>query len=256
MRSQLGNTALIWAASEGRLDCLQSLLTAGSRVDSCNSVRSRTQSFALSKLTPMTPVTQSGRTALHWAISNGRDDVLNALLANGASIELTDEVQCELFVLKERSLTHSRCSCAQRDYTALLVAAECGNTYALHKLRAHGANPRAVTDEGHDALLLAAIGGHEACLADLLEWGRPPKVRQYEKPWSMNANAAPDAPKPERMDVPSMRGQSLVVCCLVGETILLVSCLELRRLETLRSSKRQQVVTRDVCNSCWQRMSK
>lgn len=35
---------------------------------------------------------QSGRTALHWAISNGRDDVVNVLLANGADIERRDEV--------------------------------------------------------------------------------------------------------------------------------------------------------------------
>ncbi len=36
---------------------------------------------------------QSGRTALHWAISNGRDDVMNVLLANAADCEMCDEVQ-------------------------------------------------------------------------------------------------------------------------------------------------------------------
>ena len=100
----------------------------------------------------------------------------------------------------------------QRDNTAILVAAECGNTYAMHKLRSHGADPRAVNEEGHDVVILAALGGHSALLADLLEWGKPPKVRQYAKPWTMNSNDRhPNAPVAERMDVPSLRCISLVV---------------------------------------------
>ncbi len=108
---------------------------------------------------------------------------------------------------------------SQRGYNALLVAAECGNTYALHKLRAHNVDPRVVTDEGHDILLLASIGGHEALLADVLDWGKPPKVRQYEKPWTLNLSGAQEGPPPERMDVPSLKGQSLVV-----RRVLLLFC--------------------------------
>ena len=94
---QLGNTALVWAASEGRLDCLEALLEANAKVDTRNSVRG----MPFDPLREPWPhcragaLPQSGRTALHWAISNGRDDIVNVLLANGANVELRDNVRID-----------------------------------------------------------------------------------------------------------------------------------------------------------------
>lgn len=129
----------------------------------------------------------------------------------------------------------------QNDNTAILVAAECGNTYALHKLRSHGANPRALNLHGHDVVILAAIGGHEAFLADVLDWGKPPKLRQYAKPWTKNSRCGtvvldmparrsphallgcacsdrtPVVVHTERLDVPSLKVKSIVT----GNTALI-----------------------------------
>ena len=64
-----GASALLWAAEKGHNDCLNSLLTAGARLDAKN---------------------RNGKTALLWAAEKGHTDCLNSLLAAGADVHAED----------------------------------------------------------------------------------------------------------------------------------------------------------------------
>lgn len=120
-RDPLGNTALILAAGGGAAsDACALALMPGSEIDARNDM---------------------GWSALMWAAFSGRLAVAEGLIARGAFIELRDK--------RGRGALHHAAEAGEDD------SVECARA-----LRACGADPNAVDDDGVTPLMVAAMGGN------------------------------------------------------------------------------------------------
>ena len=113
-----------------------------------------------------------GMSALHWAASNGRPDVIDVLLYAGANPEATTRLG---------------------GYTALHLASRAGQSGAVQRLLEGGANALARTGTGVTALHYAAAAGRPDAVAALLAHGaevdgRAAKTEQTPLMWATAYN--------------------------------------------------------------------
>ena len=157
-----GTTALHWAAHHDHLDIARQLLDAGAPVDATN--RYDVTPLALASLNGSTPMitrlleadadpnraNPEGETPLMTAARTGNGDAIDALLAQGATVDAVE---------------------AWRGQTALMWAAAQNQAAAVERLLAAGADPNARSARGFTPVLFAAREGHIELLAPLVRAG-------------------------------------------------------------------------------------
>lgn len=139
---------------------------------------------------------RKGRTALHWAVAEGRDDAANRLLAAGASSSTLDS--------QERGPLHAAVSREALEWIApllaagadidggtpppIVLAAEAGAGDAVQALLDAGASVDALGVSGATPLITAARRGHVDVVRQLLRAGaNPAHVDGYGRTASMVA---------------------------------------------------------------------
>jgi ankyrin repeat protein len=156
-------TALLLAASQNRADLIRVLAKHGADLEARD------------------PAT--GYTALAVAVRNEATDAVQELLDRGANKEAQVPTTgwTPLFIAIKHGHAESfellikahaqinACSKPQSDWVPLIAAAYYGEAVLLRRLLDAGANKRAVTDDGENALHKAAYEGHLECAKVLLE---------------------------------------------------------------------------------------
>ena len=161
---ELGRTALHFACQEGKLDCVEMLLDAGSAINVCDDDDWTPLVFAafcgqreiLSRLLQRGAVIDAkskklGRTALHFACDEGKLDCVEMLLDAGSAINVCDD---------------------DDDWTPLILATFCGQKEVLSLLLKGGALINAKSKKlGRTALHFACQKGKLDCVEMLLDAG-------------------------------------------------------------------------------------
>lgn len=184
-KNYYGDTALHFAATNGKSDVVQLLLKSGAQIEATNGSGATALHHAamngendvvqllLKNGAKIEAMNRSGATALHHAAGNGRHDIVQKLLKKGAQIKAID---CD-----KGTALHHPTRCGEADIVQLLLesganieATDCngntpmhhavlGNTYLIVKsLLESGANLDALNKQGSSALYLAReIGAFE-----------------------------------------------------------------------------------------------
>ncbi|GLH09916.1 Ankyrin repeat and KH domain-containing protein mask [Gryllus bimaculatus] len=163
-----GDTALHCAARGGHLGCIMLLLAvAKNLVISANKQRQTPLMLAaanghvasvqlLLHQGKAWTNRQGGSKALKQAVTDKRDDVLQALLEGGVNANAED---------------------GSSGPNPLQLAASSGHVSSLQLLLEHGADIGQINGEGQTALHKAALNGHSECIAALLAAGANPLVK-------------------------------------------------------------------------------
>jgi ankyrin repeat protein len=156
----LSGTALINAARSGRLVCLESLIAAGADVHAAHG---------------------DGSTALVWAASDGSSDCVRALIAAGVNVNADGNMGNTALLAASRSsvdcvealISAGANVNAQGNFgnTPLIYAARFGQLKCVKALIAAGADLNMKDVDGRTALTWASKGGHKDCLEALISAG-------------------------------------------------------------------------------------
>jgi ankyrin repeat protein len=129
-----------------------------------------------------------GMTALHWAVQRRDLPIIDALLAAGAKVDITNRVGLKPFYLAAQNgdaAAIARLLAAGEDANAVLTAegetvlmltAQTGNPEAVKLLLDRGADPNVQQFRGQTALMWAAAEGHADVVALLLARGADPSL--------------------------------------------------------------------------------
>ena len=166
-----GETLLMTAARTGNADVVGQLLAAGADVDAA------TQEGA-----------HGAQTALMWAVAQGHSAVVEVLLAHGADVNARSTTFTET-VKTISTYANYGLQCVPRDecyitemqsggFTPLLFAARVGDLASARLLVAAGADVNEAAPDGAGPLAVAALSGHGAICAFLLEHGADPNAAE------------------------------------------------------------------------------
>jgi ankyrin repeat protein len=157
-----GVTPLMEAARAGSVDAVRLLLAHGAQVNAREPAR--------------------GQTALMWAVSRQRPEIVKVLLENHADVQARTEAR-PVMVMLDRGPRRAVKTSAQdaREIqaggsTALILAAQNGDTASARLLLAAGANPNDVAADGKSALVTAAFSGNTDVARLLLTSGADPNT--------------------------------------------------------------------------------
>ncbi len=164
-----GETPLMTAARTGNADLVGRLLAAGADVDAA------TEAGAY-----------GAQTALMWAVAQRHPAVVEVLLAHGADVHARSTTFTET-VKTIPTYANYGLQCVPREecyitevqsggFTPLLFAARVGDLTSARLLVAAGADVDETTPDGASALALAALSGHGAVGAFLLDHGADPNA--------------------------------------------------------------------------------
>ncbi len=164
-----GETPLMTAARAGNANVVGQLLAAGAEVDAA------TEAGAY-----------GAQTALMWAVAQGHPAAVEVLLAHGADVHARSTTFTET-VKTVSTYANYGLQCVPRDecyitevqsggFTPLLFAARVGDLASARLLAAAGADVNEVTPDGASALAVAALSGHGAVGAFLLDHGADPNA--------------------------------------------------------------------------------
>ena len=166
-----GETPLMTAARSGNADVVGRLLASGADVDAA------TEEGAY-----------GAQTALMWAVAQTHAAVVEVLLAHGADVDLRSTVFTET-VKSTPTRSNYGLQCVPRDecyigevesggFSPLLFAARVGDLASARLLVAAGADVNEAAPDGASALALAALSGHGAVGAFLLDHGADPNAAE------------------------------------------------------------------------------
>ncbi len=164
-----GETPLMTAARTGNADVVGQLLAAGADVDAA------TEDGAY-----------GAQTALMWAVAQKHPAVVEVLLAHGADVRARSTTFTET-VKTIPTYANYGLQCVPRDecyitdvrsggFTPLLFAARVGDLASARLLAAAGADVNEAAPDGASALAIAALSGHGAVGAFLLDRGADPNA--------------------------------------------------------------------------------
>ena len=164
-----GETLLMTASRAGNADLVGRLLDAGAEVDAATAAGAYGE-----------------QTALMWAVAQGHAAVVEVLLAHGADVGTRSTVFTET-VKTIPTYANYGLQCVPREecyitevqsggFSPLLFAARGGELASARLLVAAGADVNATTPDGAGALAIAALSGHGAVGAFLLESGADPNA--------------------------------------------------------------------------------
>ena len=171
MALHFGETPLMTAARSGNADVVGQLLANGAEVDAA------TEAGAYGE-----------QTALMWAIAQQHAAVVEVLLAHGADVHARSTVFTETIKTTPTYANYGRL-CVPRDecyitevesggFTPLLFAARVGHVASARLLVAAGADVNETAPDGASALAVAALSGHGAVGAFLLDQGADPSAAE------------------------------------------------------------------------------
>ena len=169
MALPFGETPLMTAARTGDVDVVGLLLAAGADVDAATA-----------------PGAYGAQTALMWAVAQRHAAVVEVLLAHGADVHARSTTFTET-VKTVSTYANYGLQCVPRDecyitevrsggFTPLLFAARVGGAASARLLLAAGADVNETTPDGAGALAVAALSGHGAVGALLLDHGADPNA--------------------------------------------------------------------------------
>lgn len=164
-----GETPLMTAARTGNADVVGQLLAKGAAVDAA------TEEGAY-----------GAQTALMWAVSERHPAVVEVLLSHGADVHARSTTFTET-VKTISTYANYGLQCVPREecyitevqsggFTPLLFAARVGDLASARLLVAAGADVNETTPDGASALAIAALSGHRAVGAFLLDSGADPNA--------------------------------------------------------------------------------
>lgn len=162
--SETGVTPLMEAARTGNVAAAQALLTHRANVNAVEATKSQT--------------------ALMWAVSQRHPDIVRVLIENGANVHARTLVRSARVMVdmgegRGRGVKTSKELARQIETggnTALLFAAQVGDTTSAAILLAAGANLNDASADGNSVLGTAALTGHTAFAIAMLEKGANPNV--------------------------------------------------------------------------------
>lgn len=168
-RLPFGETPLMTAARAGSADVVGRLLNAGADVDAATAEGA-----------------YGAQTALMWAVAQKHAPVVEVLLAHGADVRARSTTFTET-VKTIPTYANYGLQCVPRDecyitevpsggFTPLLFAARVGDAASARLLAAAGADVNEAAPDGAGALAIAALGGHGAVAALLLDLGADPNA--------------------------------------------------------------------------------
>ena len=171
MALPFGETPLMTAARAGNADAVGRLLAAGADVDAAT----REGAYG-------------AQTALMWAVAQKHPAVVEVLLAHGADVNARSTTFTET-VKTISTYANYGLQCVPRDecyitevpsggFTPLLFAARVGDLASARLLVAAGADVNEAAPDGAGALALAALSGHGAVGALLLDHGADPNAAE------------------------------------------------------------------------------
>ncbi|GAB3678336.1 ankyrin repeat domain-containing protein [Salinisphaera aquimarina] len=168
LRTRRGQTPLILAAENGRLDIVRRLIQADAQLEARDG--------------------RNGFTALHWAAERYRPAIARALIAAGAAVNAenkwnqtplwqaswqADQGNTEIaHILVSGGADIHRAD--EHGNTPLLMAARAGHRPMVDYLLTLGADIEARNDHGRTPLYQAVAGGHADCVRLLLARGADP----------------------------------------------------------------------------------
>ena len=166
-----GETPLMTAARAGAADAVRQLLSAGADVDAA------TEAGAY-----------GAQTALMWAVAQAHPAVVEVLLAHGADVHARSTTFTET-VKTIPTYANYGLQCVPRyecyitevrsgGFTPLLFAARVGDLASARLLVAAGADVNDAAPDGASALAVAALSGHGAVGAFLLDRGADPNAAE------------------------------------------------------------------------------
>ena len=166
-----GETPLMTAARAGNADAVGQLLSAGADVDAATEAG-----------------THGAQTALMWAVAQAHPAVVEVLLAHGADVHARSTTFTET-VKTIPTYANYGLQCVPRDecyitdvrsggFTPLLFAARVGDLASARLLAAAGADVNEAAPDGASALAVAALSGHGAVAAFLLDRGADPNAAE------------------------------------------------------------------------------
>ena len=166
-----GETPLMTAARSGNADVVGQLLASGAEVDAA------TEAGAYGE-----------QTALMWAVAQQHPAVVEALLAHGADVHARSTVFTET-VKTIPTYANYGLQCMPRDecyitevesggFTPLLFAARVGDLVSARLLLAAGADVNETAPDGASVLAVAALSGHGALGAFLLDQRADPNAAE------------------------------------------------------------------------------
>ncbi len=166
-----GETPLMTAARSGNADVVGRLLASGAEVDAATAAGAG-----------------GAQTALMWAVAQQHAGVVEVLLAHGADVGARSTVFTET-VKTIPTYANYGLQCVPRDecyitevesggFTPLLFAARVGDLASARLLVAAGADANGTTPDGASVLAVAALSGHGAVGAFLLDQGVDPNAAE------------------------------------------------------------------------------
>ncbi|XP_055543762.1 uncharacterized protein LOC129729275 [Wyeomyia smithii] len=188
-----GWTALHYAAKEGKIETIKTLLTAGANVDATTEDGDTALMIAsefgrinvvhtlLERDENINATNSKGWTALHYAAEQGRVRTIQKLLTTGANVDATANngdtplivaakswcsASLPIDALLER--TNNVNAANSEGWTALHYTAKAGNVKTIKKLLTTRANVDAVTENGDTALMVATKFGRSNVIHTLL----------------------------------------------------------------------------------------
>ena len=151
-----GETPLMTASRTGSADAVRQLLTYGADANATES--------------------SHGQTALMWAVAQRHPAIVRMLLEHGANIDDRSHVYQKVISSSGNADPSGVYEIAQGGYTPLLFAARQGDLESARLLVAAGADVDDAAPMGTSTLVVAALSGHGALAAFLLESGADPNA--------------------------------------------------------------------------------
>ena len=205
-QNKQGKSALMWAAQGGHLSCVERLLAAGADSNAQNEYGSTVLMFATQKghLACVERLLAAGadsnaqneddQTALMWAAQKGHLACVKALVAGASNVNTVNkdgnvaltfaagngQTEIVQILLDEGATLHLNLI-LERGSNALIVAAQGGHLACVEALLAASADPNAQTkDDGFTALMWAAKNGHVEIVQALLPKMSPDAINNAE----------------------------------------------------------------------------
>ena len=169
-----GETPLMTASRTGSADAVRQLLTYGAvrQLLTYGAVRQLLTYGADANATE----SSHGQTALMWAVAQRHPAIVRMLLEHGANINDRSHVYQKVISSSGNADPSGVYDIAQGGYTPLLFAARQGDLESARLLVAAGADVNDAAPMGTSTLVVAALSGHGALAAFLLESGADPNA--------------------------------------------------------------------------------